>query len=482
MDEDDFEATLRGRGGWRALGVPAMLALSALVLPLVAHFEINGRDYVKLGGGLAAIVLGLVTIAWALLRSVGPGSKALSGIVGLLAIVGGTGYVFLSGFGFASFASHDDEDARLALIEDGFEDVEIVSRSDDGHRFEFDAHRDGERCEGSIRFSGFGTGNRSRNVTCGLPERLEVLEAACARRASADPCAEAARRLRREEPVDWPRATRLSDAACDLGADRECFYVGVARELGDRGLGRDIAQALAGYQRACDGGDTVGCRNSAIMLRAGRGAPRDATRACALFHQACEADDMGGCVGLATCHRDGEGREQDLGAARRLLTRACDADYALGCVNLAALHLDGRGAEADPARAHALYQRGCTLGDAIGCRMVAELMLEGTGTEADPTDATARLDRFCEGGDGYACNFLGTAFAEAMHGLTQDRPRAFALFTRGCDAGEAASCSNLGVYHRAGFGGASHDAALAQTYFRRACDAGYQHACGQLTD
>ncbi|MCZ7681732.1 MAG: hypothetical protein M5U28_24235 [Sandaracinaceae bacterium] len=65
--------------------------------------------------------------------------------------------------------------------------------------------------------------------------------------------------MRAEPPIDWPRATRASARACEGGRERECLYVGMAHELGERGLPQDREAAVAMYERACAAGMQPAC-------------------------------------------------------------------------------------------------------------------------------------------------------------------------------------------------------------------------------
>lgn len=145
-----------------------------------------------------------------------------------------------------------DERARLEAR--GFTEVEIAARRADG-ALEFEAMKDGERCIGEARF---GPNDEARIATrCGHAESIEALERACEQDPNA--CIDAAAAVRDAPPIDWPRATRSSARACEAGLDRECLYVGMAYELGERGVAKDPDAARALYRRACEAGAPSAC-------------------------------------------------------------------------------------------------------------------------------------------------------------------------------------------------------------------------------
>lgn len=146
--------------------------------------------------------------------------------------------------------SEQDEAERI-LADDGYSQVRVVDR--EGGVVRFEAIRGGERCRGELR-----TSPTRYAVECRPDEPLEAIERDC-EGGDLDRCVDAAALVRAEPPIDWPRATRASARACGGGRERECLYVGMARELGDRGLPQDREAARADYERACAAGVQPAC-------------------------------------------------------------------------------------------------------------------------------------------------------------------------------------------------------------------------------
>jgi TPR repeat protein len=61
------------------------------------------------------------------------------------------------------------------------------------------------------------------------------------------------------------------------------------------GLPRDAVRAVAMFQRACEGGDALGCSSLGYMYQVGEGVTLDEARAQQYFRQACDRGDDIGC-------------------------------------------------------------------------------------------------------------------------------------------------------------------------------------------
>ena len=71
---------------------------------------------------------------------------------------------------------------------------------------------------------------------------------------------------------------------------RGCFLLGQAYERPTLGFGRDEAEAVSGYVRACQQGRSDACYRLASKFRDGRGVIRDLDRAVTLYHRGCQLD------------------------------------------------------------------------------------------------------------------------------------------------------------------------------------------------
>ncbi|MCB9593748.1 MAG: sel1 repeat family protein [Sandaracinaceae bacterium] len=480
MGDDEYE--LPQRRWWEALSVPGLIAAVAAMAPFFAHLTLNGQDYVKVGAGGTAILFGGIAIGWELLRSARGQAyrRGFGGLAPVLALAAGGFHLFTSGFAMPGLLDRSDA-VRQILEDEGRTEIEIGDRSDDGNGYSFTA-RDGDTlCEGSVRFVGaFGTDDYQRFEQCGIPRPVEDLERDC-EAGEGHACALAAARLRDADPVDWPRATALSQRACDRGERGECFEVGVAYGWGERGVPANQNLAFVSFTLACEGGTPEACLNVGVQLRDGEGVAADEEGACEHFEQACNANHVPGCAELGECYRLGRGRPRDFTRAHELLSRGCEAEAGTACANLGYLYENGQGVEANDAQAFDHFRLGCRYGEQVSCAEAARMQLEGRSPFPDRAAAVPELSRLCDSHVGTACTSLGVQLHQGIEGvLPQDRARAWTLFERGCAGGSAACCRNQSVYLTDGLGGQTPDPARARALRQRACDLGSRQACDEL--
>jgi TPR repeat protein len=113
---------------------------------------------------------------------------------------------------------------------------------------------------------------------------------------------------------------------------------------GSQGATKDMARAMALYQKGCDAGSLPACYNAGVSLMKGdEGVPKDAARAAALFTKACEAKTTQkpgagfeevqptACYNLAILHQRGDGVKSNMARARQLFEIACKANVREAC-------------------------------------------------------------------------------------------------------------------------------------------------------
>ena len=114
----------------------------------------------------------------------------------------------------------------------------------------------------------------------------------------------------------------------------------------------------------------------------GQAVPQDFARAASLFQKACDGGAAIGCKNLGVCFHEGKGVTQDLSRAAVFLEKACDGGLVEGCGILSDLYADGRGVPKDLARANAILERAakqlqseCNDGLAASCTELATMRL-----------------------------------------------------------------------------------------------------------
>jgi TPR repeat protein len=119
------------------------------------------------------------------------------------------------------------------------------------------------------------------------------------------------------------------------------------------------------YERACNGGDDLGCGLLGSALLA---SGSETARALPLLQRACGAAVAEGCAGLARALEQGRGIAADAERAAKLYAEACSEDHAESCRSLALMYVQGRGVKEDAAQGRTFLQRACELGSDAACR------------------------------------------------------------------------------------------------------------------
>jgi TPR repeat protein len=114
------------------------------------------------------------------------------------------------------------------------------------------------------------------------------------------------------------------------------------------------------------------------------------------------------------------------------------------------------------------------------CRGKAKLADDAAQLDSgiDPAEQAAAYDKQCVAGDLEACRQLGTAYLEGK-GVSQDLPRATALFVQACNGGNMAACNALALEYLEGLG-TEKNPQLAVLNYQKACDGGFKPACRNL--
>ena len=170
-------------------------------------------------------------------------------------------------------------------------------------------------------------------------------------------------------------AFKAFERGCELNDGRSCSSLGTEVQRGDH-TERDVVRAAALFEKACMLGSQTGCRYAAEMYQSGRKArpemlnppppprvpkpdlPRDVARAVALYERACELGGREDCFVAARILAEGEGIAPDRERAFTLFAQICDDGMALACTRAAAVA---------PGRAQDYLRRACVLGEAHAC-------------------------------------------------------------------------------------------------------------------
>jgi TPR repeat protein len=127
---------------------------------------------------------------------------------------------------------------------------------------------------------------------------------------------------------DATRAAAVLERACSLGEPRGCASWGYMFEHAD-GVAKDLRRARSLYQGACTSGDPYGCLHSEMMAIT---RPGDAAHALAGWERACEGGDGRACAFMGILYQDGgEGVARDKGKATEAMGRGCELGNRRAC-------------------------------------------------------------------------------------------------------------------------------------------------------
>lgn len=227
------------------------------------------------------------------------------------------------------------------------------------------------------------------------------------------------------------------DPVTDVNQARQACESGIAAacvQLGDTSEGERVAW----YERGCKAGALDGCAKLGFQ----RLAAGDISDARSLFEKACDGGNGLGCANLGALYADGEGVDRDPNKARGLFERACTSNDGFGCASLGAMSWLGEGGE-DQAieRAIELFQKGCSQGSVIGCTWLGIAYQTGRGIESNPPQARVLYTKSCEAGDPAACLQLGRLLQAGASGVERDPASAKTFFARACLLGSAPGCA-----------------------------------------
>jgi len=249
-------------------------------------------------------------------------------------------------------------------------------------------------------------------------------------------CAELGLRYARGDgvPLDPDRATKLLQGACDAKVARGCGtlagrLIAEAPTQAETARAAIYARAYDLADRACAGGDGVGCHHLATLYDSGLGTNRAPARALALYTQACNAKVAPSCVAAASLHERGAAGAIDERQALTLYHQACVAELPAACAAEARLDLATR---SDVARGLALADAACKQNNALGC---AALALAQTPVLVPP------IEQACTQGYRSFCLELVTLMRAGQ--AAGDELRQRSLLRLACDAGWKRGCDEL---------------------------------------
>ena len=133
----------------------------------------------------------------------------------------------------------------------------------------------------------------------------------------------------------YEKAFPLFEKACNKNDMRGCDELAAAYMLG-HSVAVDRKRAMDLFAKACNG-FAPACTNLGAM----HCEDEDHKKGHALFEKACTGGDFMGCSNLGSHYLQGQGVPQDLERARELYEKACNGGDAKGCESLKHLRQQG---------------------------------------------------------------------------------------------------------------------------------------------
>ncbi len=230
--------------------------------------------------------------------------------------------------------------------------------------------------------------------------------------------------------LTWVALQKELPPRCERGDARACEVLGIIRHQG-LGAPADVSGAKL-IERACELGFARACSESAAF--AAMAAPNSAEKSRELVQKACDGGDDLGCALLARLLLQGGEVERAL----ELYERACAAGGESGCADLAGLYDTGGPVQQDQARATTMFRRACDGGSFRGCLGLGVRLFEGTGGRKDERRARVSAEKACKL-EPSAC-WLYARFLATGVGGAADVEQAKQLYTTACHAGEESAC------------------------------------------
>jgi len=132
---------------------------------------------------------------------------------------------------------------------------------------------------------------------------------------------------------DYYKALYLYKKSCEIKYIPSCNYLAYFHYSG-KVVEKDLKKAFNIYFQSCKSGDSVGCFNTANMLRAGEGLEKkNEELAVTLYKSNCKNDHYKSCFNLGVMYHKGKGVEKDIKKSKLYFQKACGGGIGLACKN-----------------------------------------------------------------------------------------------------------------------------------------------------
>jgi len=237
-------------------------------------------------------------------------------------------------------------------------------------------------------------------------------------------------------------------SSCDKGDLHACHNVAMAITFHSEATDEERALADVLFERACDGGLGLSCRQLAQRID-----DESTDTTAGILLRSCERGDRDACVQIA--QRRIEAGEHQTGVLE--LNALCKKNSVHACIELGRLLFQGDPSIRNPEQAIAILNGPCGGGSPVACRLRSEAQLSIAQSAADITpNVIKQLGEACLAAEERACRILAGLYHAGI-GVEHDPDYALALLRRACDTPAPSSDCNKIIDAPAFEGGSDAD-------------------------
>ncbi len=229
----------------------------------------------------------------------------------------------------------------------------------------------------------------------------------------------------------------------------------------------DYKTALNYFEKACDGGNMLGCGAIGDLYQRALGVKKNYKKAVKFYTKSCYGGEMAGCGALGDLYMKGLGTDLSYAKAMELYTKACDGGKEMACDRL------------DDTFVGSLEDLTIRCNDAKEIDACTQLASE-YGEGGDYVNAFKYTKKACDGGSMLGCAAEGYQYQKGI-GVKKNIKKAIKLYNQSCDGGEIEVCLILGEMYENGIV-VDLDYANALEIYTKACDGGDEKGCGNFVN
>ena len=264
--------------------------------------------------------------------------------------------------------------------------------------------------------------------------------------------------------------------AADRGHAGAMTELGLVFEYG-RGVPRNLATALAWYEKAAEGGDSQAMIELGRWSASGTGVDLDLATAKAWYEKAAALGNASAMDQLGVFYEEGRGVPQDFALAHEWYAKAAELNFPKAMAHLGQLHENGRGAQVNLALARRWYEKAVMLGDPDAMAYLGALFEHGHGVSPSLSAARDLYEKGAALGSAHAMANLATLF-QVGRGVPQDIKQARLWYERAAALGLPRAINVLGQLYLTGDG--PKNFGLAKEFFEKAAALGHGGAMNNI--